>query len=154
MKKLIFLFLLTSPVISRAQAFFDMGAGVATFNQNISTESGKTETNMLLLPAVKISGGYQAGSIVLEGEIRPTVTKKQNSSTNLGAKVGYNFNGLIPAAGYYYNYCNSDNPENNTSGIGLSLKYIVQVNDKGGVYFEGMYVNKSYQLTAGFHVQF
>jgi hypothetical protein len=90
----------------------------------------------------------------LEGEARPTVGRQVNSSTNFGAKVGYNIKGFIPGVGYYYNHCNSDNPENNTLGAGISVKYLMPINDNGSFCLEGMYLNQSYQLTAGFHIQF
>ncbi|MGN6530720.1 MAG: hypothetical protein ACTHK0_03055 [Ginsengibacter sp.] len=150
---MIFLILLISPIVLHAQVFVNVGVGAATFDQQIEVGEGlHTLPTQVIVPVVKMAAGYDIKNLMLEAELRPTLTRKRNSSNDLGIKAGYRFNHFIPAIGYYYNYCNSDNPINNTSGIGYSLEYDVPVTQNGDLYIEGAYLNNSYQLTAGFHI--
>lgn len=156
MKKVIFFILLISPGILHAQIFVNLGAGAATFEQNISVSGEGTHTlpSQFLIPVVKMAAGFETRHIVMEAELRPTLTRQRNSPNNFGLKAGYHINHFIPAIGYYYNYCNSDNPINNTAGFGYSLEYIVPLTRKGDLYFEAAYLNQSMQLTGGFHIPF
>lgn len=162
MKKIIFLFLVTLPVISRAQFFVDLGAGVAIRSgrssdlndeQRSERSSDLNVSKRSVLPAVKISAGYQIKNIVLEAEERPAITREVNAPNYFGAKAGVNIGGFVPAAGYYFNFRNEDNPENNHGSFGYSLEYQVMINDRGGLYAEGMVINKSFQITAGAHIE-
>ena len=156
MKKVIFIILLISPRILHAQLFVNLGAGAATFQQKVPLTGEATHAlpSQLVVPVVKISAGLQIRHFVMEAELRPTLTRQSNSPNNFGMKAGYRINHFIPAIGYYYNYCNSDNPGNNTAGIGYSLQYIRQINRKTDLYLEAAYMNNSAQLTAGFHIPF
>jgi hypothetical protein len=156
MKKIIFFILLISPVILRAQLFVNLGAGVATFEQQIPlvSEGSHALPSQIVVPVVKMAAGFEIRNIVLEAELRPTVTRKRNSPNNFGVKAGYHINHFIPAIGYYYNYCNSDNPINNKAGVGYSLEYVVPVTRNGDLYFEAIHLNNSWQLTGGFHIPF
>ena len=156
MKKAIFLILLISPVILHAQLYVNLGAGIVTFQQKIplSGEGSHALPANLVVPAVKMAAGLEIRHIVMEAELRPTLTRQSNSPNNFGVKAGYRINHFIPAIGYYYNYCNSDNPLNNTAGFGYSLEYIVPVTRNGDLYFEAAYLNNSWQLTGGFHIPF
>lgn len=155
MKNFLIPFLLLSPAISRAQFFVNMGAGVATFQTFIPrNEVDRPEVKKNMAPVVKISAGYQIKNIVLETEERPTITREVNAPNFFGAKAGYNIRGFVPAAGYYFNLKNEDNPENNSSSFGYSLKYQVMISENGGLYAEGVMIDKSYQFTAGFQIQF
>ncbi len=153
MKKVIFLILLISPIVLQAQVFVNVGAGAATFQQQIQLGEGShTLPAQVIVPVVKMAAGYQINHVVLEAELRPTVTRKRNSPNNLGIKAGYRINHFIAGVGYYYDYHNSDDPTNNTTGFGYSLEYVVPLTQNGDFYAEGAYLNNSYQLTAGFHI--
>ncbi len=155
MKKVIFLILLISPVVLHAQFFVNLGAGVATFEQQIPLGEGSHALpSQLIVPVVKMAAGFEIRKIVLEAELRPTVTSKSNSPNNFGLKAGYHINHFIPALGCYYNYSNSDNPANNQAGFGYSLEYIVPITGNGDLYFEAIYLNNSWQITGGFHIPF
>jgi|GEM_PF-2406698 hypothetical protein len=156
MKKVIFFILLISPCILHAQLFVNLGAGAATFEQKIpvSNEGAHVLPSQLLVPVVKMAAGYQIRHIVMEAELRPTLTRQSNSPNNFGLKAGYCIHHFVPAIGYYYNYCNSDNPANNTSGFGYSLEYLLPVTRNGDLYLEAAYMNHSMQLTGGFHIPF
>lgn len=156
MKKVIFFILLISPHILHAQLFVNLGGGAATFQQKIPLNGEATHAlpSQLVVPVVKMSTGVQIRHFVLEAELRPTLTRQSNSPNNFGFKAGYRISHFIPAIGYYYNYCNSDNPGNNTVGIGYSLQYITPINRKADLYLEAAYMNNSAQLTTGFHIPF
>jgi len=151
MKK-IALLLLFLPLFSHGQAHIDLGGGAARFNQ--SGEKGITKA---ISPVVKIGVGYQVSNIVAEVMMQPTLTRTVNSPNYFGGKLGYNIAGsnLIASAGYFYNLCNSDNPENNGSYFGYSLKYQTSIiSEYGALYAEAMLVNKSMEATIGFHIMF
>jgi hypothetical protein len=154
MKKVIFFILLISPGVLRAQFFANLGVGAATFEQKIpfNGEGSHALSSQFIVPVVKMAAGFEMRHIVLEAALRPTLTRQSNSPNNFGVKAGYHINHFIPAIGYYYNYSNSDNPGNNTAGIGYSLQYIIPINRNGGLYVEAAYMNNSTQLTAGFHI--
>lgn len=157
MKKIIFLFLVTLPVISRAQLFFNLGAGVATrteYSTSLNEEqSPVANTSKSVLPKMQISAGYQYKKIIAEAEMLPTITRETNASNYFGAKAGIDICGLVPAVGYYFNLRNSDNAENNSSAFGYSLRYQLAINERGGVFAEAMLIENSYQLTAGCNIQ-
>lgn len=134
-KKIILIFLCL-PAVANAQMTFNMGAGTDFKNA-----------------LAHISAGYQYNELLVEAVEQPTITRKANSNNYFGIKACYNFRGFIPAIGYYYNYKSSNNKEQNHSVPGISLKYLLILNTNGGLYIEGMYIEKSFQLTAGFNVQ-
>jgi hypothetical protein len=156
MKKVIFFILLISPGILHAQLFVNLGAGAATFEQKapVSTEGAHLLPSQIVVPVVKMAAGYQIRHIVMEAELRPTLTRQSNSPNNFGLKAGYYIHHFVPAIGYYYNYCNSDNPANNTSGFGYSLEYLLPVTRNADLYVEAAYMNHSVQLIGGFHIPF
>jgi hypothetical protein len=156
MKKVVFFILLISPIVLHAQLFVNLGAGAATYEQKLplTDEGSHALPSQVLVPVVKMAAGFEMHRIFLEAELRPTLTHESNSPNNLGLKAGYYINHFIPAIGYYYNYCNSDNPINNKAGFGYSVEYIVPFNRNGDLYFEAVYLNNSWQLTGGFHIPF
>ena len=148
MKNLLF-FLLLLPVITQAQFYVDLGGG-------IHHSPLTTHHSPVIMPIIKISVGYQVSNIIAEAVMQPTLSRVVNSPNYFGGKIGYNIagSGLIPSAGYYFNLCNADNPENNGWYPGYSLKYQHAINDNGGLYAEAMYINHSVSITAGFMISF
>jgi len=135
MKKL-FLIFLCLPAFANSQMTFNMGAGTDFKNA-----------------LAHISIGYQDNAMVVEAIEQPTITRKSNSNNYFGIKAGYNFHNIIPGIGYYYNYKSADKKEQNHFAPGISLKYLLIINVNGGLYIEGTYIEKAFQLTAGFNVQ-
>lgn len=126
-----------------SQAYLDFGGGL-----------GKDHIAGLI-PAMKISVGYQfQNNIVAEGIIQPSITRKVNAPNYFGVKAGYNFNGFIPSIGALYNYRNSDDVSMNRWEVGYALKYQFPLNENGGLFAEALYTKSSYQLMAGFNIQF
>jgi len=129
-----------------SQVHFDMGAGASTF---------KDTKNTCVVPVMRLAFGYQfSNNITTEGIIQPAITRKSTPHNFLGFKVGYNIYDLIPSIGYLYDFRSSDNHSLNKWGVAYSLKYVVPVNENGGLFFDGLYCQKSIQVTVGFHVIF
>lgn len=133
-----------------SQFSLEFGGGISYQKVEVPDDGPKN----MLLPLEKLSLSYEVSNIVMEGEMRISVTRIANAPKNVGGRIGYDFGGFIPAVGYYYNGCSSDHPELNFSGFGYFLKYVSFITDQGAIYFEGAYVNKSAQLTAGIHFEF
>lgn len=136
-----FLFLL-APLFSIAQVNADLGAGY-------DVKSGQVISSL--------SVGFQSHNVVTEAVLTPTLTRKINCGNYAGFKIGYNIAGagIIPSIGYYYNYYNNDQKfQYNCWCVGYSLKAIIPVNDNGGLFLNGMYINHSEQVSAGFHIEF
>lgn len=112
--------------------------------------------NKELHPAFKISFGYELHKVVTEFVYQPTISKVVNEPTMfIGLKTGYNYKGFVPMVGYYYAHVNADDKSKNKwAGVGYSLKYVYVLGDAGGLFLEGLYLNKSYHLIAGFHITF
>lgn len=111
--------------------------------------------NSELHPMARMSFGYELNKVNVETVFQPSITREINPDAYSGIKAGYNFSNLIPMIGYYYDYRSADNKdENKWSGIGYSLKYVYRLGHRGGLFVEGLYLNKSTQLIAGFHIAF
>ena len=136
-KTVIFILLLSLPAFAQSQIFVDFAGGVETSK---------------IYPVGHISAGYEHNNIVIEAVEQFTITRAVNSSNYLGLKVGYNVHNFVPAVGYYYNYRNADNKEQNHGAAGYSLKYILILGEIGGPYAEALYIEKSVQFTVGFHI--
>lgn len=136
-KMVIFLLLLSLPAFAQSQIFANFGAGIETSKS---------------YPVARISAGYEHNKVVIEAVEQFTITRAVNSSNYLGMKAGYNIHNFVPAVGYYYNYRNADNKEQNHGAAGYSLKYILILGEIGGPYAEALYIEKSVQFTVGFHI--
>lgn len=131
-----FLFLLfIIPLLSRAQFHANFGAGYGNHN-----------------PAFQLSAGYQVNKAVMEGTIISSLGRHVNSDHYFGAKAGYEVGNFVPSVGYYFNYRNADDKQQNHAAAGFSLKYLLHVNDNGGFYAEALYIEKNIFITAGFHI--
>jgi len=122
---------------AKAQAKTDIGLGM--------------NYNKELRPMAKISVSYELNKVNIETVFQPTISRQANPDTYFGVKAGYNIHNLIPMIGYYYDYRSA---ENEWAGVGYSLKYVYLLGEQGGLFMEGLYVNKSTQLIAGFHIAF
>lgn len=100
------------------------------------------------------SFGFQVYHAVIEGEISPSLTRDVTTHNYIGVKAGYNFNGIIPSIGYYYDHVSADKRYLNSAYAGFSIKAIKMVNDRAGVFINGLYIHKSFQLTGGIHYIF
>ena len=149
MKNLLIIMLLTLPLFSQGQVSMDFGGGAARMNQISEKEMTK-----IMVPVVKVGIGYQLSNIVAELMMQPTLTNLVNSPNYFGGKIGYDFHNIIASAGYFYNLCNSDLPENNGGAFGYSLKYRVPINENGGLYAEAIRINKVMEATVGFQIVF
>jgi hypothetical protein len=146
-KVLMLAIILLTSFHSFAQAHIDFGGGIASVTSAQKVESSNAAV-------MKISGGYQFGNIVTEAVIQPSLSRGVNTPCYLGAKIGYNIQGLIPSIGYLYNYRNADDVSMNRWEVGYALKYQFEVGENGGIYIEGMYTKSAIELTAGFHIKF
>lgn len=146
MKKFIYLLLFKLiPVITFGQVHSGLALGYDTHNK--------------LLGAWNI--GYEKDIVVMDAEIRPNLTRNLPINNYCGFKLGLNLinpdeDGLsiIPGLGYYYDFRSMDKTKTNAYYFGYSLKSIIQVTNDGGLFIEGMYINKSAQITIGMNVKF
>ena len=89
---------------------------------------------------------------------QPTLPSAFNSPNYFGGKLGYDFHNIVASVGYFYDLCNSDNPENNGALFGYSLRYYVKLDGddcmSAGLYAEVLRINKTMEATVGFKVVF
>lgn len=138
MKNLLFILLLL-PLIIQAQPYAEIGSGIETVNYR---------------PLLKVAVGYEMQNICLEAVEQVTITRASDASNYFGFKAGYNIKNFVPGIGYYYNYLNADDKSKNHAAPGFSLKYILDLNDNGGMYAEANYFEKTFQISIGFHAIF
>ena len=155
MKKQLFVCLLCVVLLSlskhcTAQPHFDMGAGYDLMSHHT---------------IANLAAGYTAGALMIEGQMRPSISRSVFASNYFGGRAGITFPmstevegyygaTVTPCIGYYYNLRSSDDKSLNSSAPGYSIKYCVPVNENGGLYADAMYIEKRVQLSVGFHVEF
>lgn len=139
-KSFFFLFIALLPLAISAQVIADSGMGY-----DISTNKG----------LIELSAGYELKNIRIEGQMTPTITRDSKSVNFFGAKIGYDIdNFFTPSVGYYYNLVNTDNGEFNKNYVGYSAKVVMTVHENGGLFINGMLIDKQCLVTAGFHFIF
>lgn len=137
-----------------AQVHIELGFG-ATHSTFTSYDDRKDEMEVTtVLPAFKLAVGYQFRNLIVEVSEQPTISAIPNHPNLLGAKAGYNINGLVPFVGYYWNLASSDNEKFNSWNIGYGLKYQYMIKENAGLFAEASYINKSTSITAGMHYEF
>lgn len=139
MKKL-FIILSFLPLASMAQLRMGMGAGYDASNHKCigNINFNYTATN----------------NAVIEAVMQPSLTRHINAANYFGMKAGYSFHNIIPSIGYYYNYSSADDKGmNKWVGVGYSLKYMKDI-QRGGVFAEGDYINKTIQVITGVYIKF
>lgn len=109
-------------------------------------------------PIGNLSIGYNYEILNLQGEIRPSLTRKVEMNNLLGLRLSLNLinpdeDGLsiLPGVGYYYNHESSDKRNLNKWQLGYSIKSSIVVTDDGSLFIEGFYSN-SFQITIGMQV--
>lgn len=142
------------PAAAVAQLHIEMGVGASHSTYTGLDYFNEPEPVAKILPLFKVAVGVEFKKVVAETFIQATTTQSRNSPVLFGGKVGYNFNGLIPSIGYYFNYWNSEITYYNWQAPGFALKYQRMVTEWAGLYVEGTVVKKNYQVTAGIHYQF
>lgn len=145
MKQLLLILLVgLIPIVSFSQ--FHIGGGLG-----YDTHTAK--------PIANLNMGIEASIVVLDAEIRPSMSRNLPLHNYMGGKFGINIVhkedniSLIPAIGYYYDDMSSDNKTLNKSYIGYSLKSVYMITETGGVHLETLYINNSLQITIGMTVK-
>jgi hypothetical protein len=136
MKKLL-LIILMIPSLTKAQLHTGIGIGT-DFKHAVAA----------------LNIGYKIDHFVIEGEIAPSLTRDVSTHNYMGFKAGISLGNIIPSVGYYYDHVSSDKTQLNASHFGYSIKAYKMVNDRGGLFVNGLYIHKSFQLTAGIHYIF
>jgi hypothetical protein len=131
MKNLLIILLLL-PLVTHAQLNVTLGAG---------TDFKNSVANMGL--------GYETNNMIMEASISPSITRNVNTHNYMGIAAGYHVGPFIPAIGYYYDHVSSDKTDLNKYYVGYSIKAVKEINDNGGVYLSGMYINNQTLLTGG-----
>lgn len=104
-------------------------------------------------PVMNLSAGYEAHNVQVQAVMSPCLSRSINANNYFGIKAGYDIAGhIIPSVGYYYNLHSDDNKSLNQYYPGVSLKGVLPINERGGIYLDGMYIHKSFEVTAGFHI--
>lgn len=146
MKKLSLLLIALIPLITFSQVFSSLSAGYDTKGTSIGAWAI----------------GYNKGLINLQGEIRPSLTRKVEMNNLLGFRLSFNVVNpedegvsILPGVGYYYNHVSSDKRNLNKWQLGYTLKTGVDISEGGNsVFIEGMYIDKSVQISLGMQVNF
>lgn len=119
------------------------------------------------LPVFQLNTGINMGRFNLDGIINRGSTFDANTRTYFGGKLGINLLSeaesdllriaIIPGFNYAYNAVkwndNKAHPKNRWVE-GYSLRFIRYNRDQSdiGWYIDGMYINKSYQVLVGVHI--
>lgn len=146
MKKLFLIAAILIPAITFSQIFSSLAAGYDTKGTPIGT----------------LAFGYNKGLLNFQGEIRPSLTRKVEMNNLLGFRLSANLvnpdeDGLmiLPGIGYYYNRKSSDKRNLNKWQYGYTLKAGTEISEGGNaVFIEGMYIDRSAQITIGMQVNF
>lgn len=158
MKKFILLLIVLLPLATFAQIYIEMGGGAEYLQNGVATgedNAGKETGIKNVFPVMKLAVGAEFNnSIVVETVLQAGITRTKNVGAYFGFKGGYNFGNIVPAVGFYYGYLDADNTDKNAGHVGYSLRYQKFVNEQAGLFVEGLYINKTAQLTAGIHFAF
>ena len=125
MKKILLLLLL-SPFLGQSQTV-NLGAGLHDRK-----------------PMFNIDIGYENKIVALASYEAIPVREAKSVNFYYGLKVGYKVKGIAPQVGYFFS-------KKGFSGLAYFLKYSLRINDNGGVYIEGGYIEKP-QASAGFKI--
>jgi hypothetical protein len=143
MKYIIILFLL----FSKAEAQLNSGIGIGY----------DTRGNAI----AQLSAGYEIGIVQFNAEIRPSLTRNSLAHNYIGGGLSFNLlnhtqeiHYLFAGAAYYYDDRSHDTKTLNSSHVGYSLKYVWMMNYQGAIYFQPMFINKSFQTTCGMILKF
>ncbi len=141
MKKTILLLITIIPFICLAQVNLGIGAGIDIKGHD---------------PVVNTYIGYSYQNVFITAEIRPAATRTAFKNNYLGGKIGYDLSNserysIIPSIGYYYNKISSDKRELNNFKLGYSVKGILYLKDRNGIFAETFYSDRL-QFCIGMHV--
>jgi hypothetical protein len=136
-------FLISIPAY--CQFHIDLGAGI-TVNKELITKNGVIQKTY---PCMEIVAGYQVNHFVIQGEMKPAITRTSSAPSYFGGVLGIRISNVILTGGYYYNLISSDDKSLNVWKPGASLEYCKKLRKKGGIYGKVMYLNSSVIITAG-----
>ena len=140
-RTLIIIALLVMPIVTSAQIGIGLAAGAHYAKENTS-------------PMSKMSLSGQAGPIMIEAAAYVSLTRNINPGTMLGATVGYDINGLIPVAGYWYNLKSNDRKELNEWVYGGGLRWNKLIGPNGaGISAEVLYLSNN-NIAASFGITY
>lgn len=146
MKKM-FLFILIGlmPFISKSQVNTELGIGYDTYGRAIAN----------------LNVGYSISVFEFQGEMRPSLSRSVYGNHYFGFSGGIRLLNAKDAdisvsigGGYYYNLRSTDHKQLNGDFFGAYLKGIKMINDRGGVFFNTLYINSSAQFSGGIHYVF
>lgn len=145
-KKTIIMLMVLMPFISMAQMTSSLGYGYDLNGRAMA----------------KWSVGYTAFQIVeLEGEIRPSISRNIFAHNYVGFRGGIHAVNpdesglfLIIGAGYYYDMRSQDKKSWNKDYLGTFVKGGTMLNENGGLFLEGLFINNSAQFCLGIHYCF
>jgi hypothetical protein len=110
------------------------------------------------------SVGYQKSVFNLNGEIRPSLSRSSFSHNYIGFRAAINLiypdaqemTGLsiLPGVGYFFDMKSQDKTNLNHYYWAYCLRTHIKVTDDGALTFDGIYLNKSLQLSIGMTVLF
>lgn len=139
MRRLSFL-LLFIPALSFSQLHIDMGIGY-----DISTSK----------PLATISLGVDAGPLVFDAFMMPSLTRAAAVNNYFGVKAGLKIHNVTPAIGFYNNHRSADDVTLNGNYAGYSINVLQPVGEAGSyIFINGLYCHKGFQLTTGLHYSF
>lgn len=146
-KFLMFIFFLIS-YNSYSQVHIDLGGG-ATIKKEIYN---KGEVTHRLFPNIEIVVGYETKFLIIQAEMKPSITRNTSASSYFGGAAGFKIGNFILEGGMYRNIISEDDPTLNNWKMGAALEYFAQLMKRGGIYGKGMYINNSFIFTSGFRI--
>ena len=146
---LVIVFILFS-YTSYCQFHIDLGGGVSVKKEVY----GKGEVSHQVFPNLEIVAAYDAKYFVIQGEMKPSITRNNSASSYFGGAAGFKFRNVTLEGGVYRNIISEDDPSLNRWNMGASLEYFGRLMKRGGIYGKVMYINNGVIFTAGCRVNF
>lgn len=108
--------------------------------------------------------GYEKSIFNFQGEIRPSLSRNVAAHNYIGFRFSLNLENpdgeemtglsVLPGIFYGYDLKSQDKVYLNKWFFAPTLKTIIMITDNGGLSFDGMYINKSVQISMGIHLRF
>jgi hypothetical protein len=142
------LMLIVFSLPSYCQFHVDVGAGI-TINKELAIKNQVTQKTY---PNIEIVAGYEVHNFLIQGEMKPAITRTSLAPSYFGGALGFRISNVILTGGYYYNLITTNDKSLNIWKLGGSLEYCWKLGKKGGIYGKVMYVNSTVVITSGVRI--
>ena len=133
---------------SYCQFHVDLGGGI-TINKELGIKNQVTKKTY---PNIEIVAGYEVKNFVIQGEMKPAITRTASAPSYFGGAVGFRISNVILTGGYYLSLLSSNDKSLNVLKPGGAIEYCLKLEKKGGIYGKVMYLNSSFVITSGIRI--